>query len=247
MEISNDLSVGQRRKKRRPPLACIPCRDRKVKCDHNKPCTQCVRTNRPSSCIYIQDARVPEAGLDNSLLVHHGNIPMPSASSSSDIRNKSGVTHGFPSPEADNIHSNVPLAPDSAHVLSVQPNKTEAQLSATLHALQKRVQQLENKSDALSHTERLRKQPAGSRQATGWTNLPIRGNFTENKTRFFVESHWRSCTPQVRRCFRLAATLRFPDFCSVRNALEDQTKVLGHRALGACDSGKQMQEYGESD
>ncbi|KFY92776.1 hypothetical protein V498_04746 [Pseudogymnoascus sp. VKM F-4517 (FW-2822)] len=39
------------KKRRRPPLSCEPCRRRKVKCDRNQPCGQCLQT-RTASCTY---------------------------------------------------------------------------------------------------------------------------------------------------------------------------------------------------
>ncbi|KAK4127166.1 hypothetical protein N657DRAFT_641111 [Parathielavia appendiculata] len=38
------------RRRRRPALSCRECRRRKIKCDHNKPCAQCVRHN--AQCFY---------------------------------------------------------------------------------------------------------------------------------------------------------------------------------------------------
>jgi hypothetical protein len=44
------------RKRRRPALACAPCRLRKVKCDRNSPCEQCAQRNS-DLCTYIEDDR----------------------------------------------------------------------------------------------------------------------------------------------------------------------------------------------
>jgi hypothetical protein len=43
-------------KRRRPALACAPCRLRKVKCDRNSPCGQCARRNS-DLCTYPGDGR----------------------------------------------------------------------------------------------------------------------------------------------------------------------------------------------
>lgn len=39
------------KKRRRPALSCEPCRRRKVKCDRNQPCGQCVQS-KVASCAY---------------------------------------------------------------------------------------------------------------------------------------------------------------------------------------------------
>lgn len=40
----------QQRRRRRPALSCRECRRRKIKCDHNNPCAQCLR--HKTRCIY---------------------------------------------------------------------------------------------------------------------------------------------------------------------------------------------------
>ncbi|PSS05176.1 hypothetical protein BD289DRAFT_1669 [Coniella lustricola] len=46
------------RRRRRPPLACIACRRRKVRCDRKMPCQNCVRARRATSCAYVPDDRL---------------------------------------------------------------------------------------------------------------------------------------------------------------------------------------------
>ncbi|KAI8632912.1 hypothetical protein F5Y19DRAFT_333649 [Xylariaceae sp. FL1651] len=45
-----------RRQKRRPPLACIQCRRRKIKCDRCQPCQQCQKAGN-EYCTYAHDKR----------------------------------------------------------------------------------------------------------------------------------------------------------------------------------------------
>ena len=40
------------KKRRRPPSACIQCRRRKIKCDQNAPCDQCIRS-KSDTCTYL--------------------------------------------------------------------------------------------------------------------------------------------------------------------------------------------------
>lgn len=46
------------RKRRRPPLACEKCRNRKIKCDCANPCGPCVKSG--TKCTYVYDDRIPQ-------------------------------------------------------------------------------------------------------------------------------------------------------------------------------------------
>lgn len=53
------------KRRRRPPLACIACRRRKVRCDRKLPCQNCVRARRAASCSYVSDDRIePREGTE---------------------------------------------------------------------------------------------------------------------------------------------------------------------------------------
>lgn len=53
------------KRRRRPPLACIACRRRKVRCDRKLPCQNCVRSRRTASCSYVSDERIePREGTE---------------------------------------------------------------------------------------------------------------------------------------------------------------------------------------
>lgn len=41
------------KRRRRPPLSCITCRRRKLKCDRCSPCSQCVKSRTPDNCSYV--------------------------------------------------------------------------------------------------------------------------------------------------------------------------------------------------
>lgn len=42
-----------KRRRRSVPKACYPCRYRKVRCDHNHPCGNCVKQEQPKLCVYL--------------------------------------------------------------------------------------------------------------------------------------------------------------------------------------------------
>lgn len=46
------------KRRRRPPLACVACRRRKVRCDRKLPCQNCTRARRATSCAYVPDERL---------------------------------------------------------------------------------------------------------------------------------------------------------------------------------------------
>jgi Fungal Zn(2)-Cys(6) binuclear cluster domain len=43
-----------------PPAACLPCRARKVKCNHLVPCSTCVERDHPEACIYKPPVKKPK-------------------------------------------------------------------------------------------------------------------------------------------------------------------------------------------
>ena len=83
------------RKRRRPTHSCLECHRRKVRCDRNKPCGQCVSHKAPS-CDYASDHRLAsdELGPIATGRVFH----TPSASSASTApRNVSPTSASAPS------------------------------------------------------------------------------------------------------------------------------------------------------
>ncbi|RFU26800.1 hypothetical protein B7463_g9539, partial [Scytalidium lignicola] len=49
-----DLTFGHMRKRLRVPVSCAHCRKRKIKCDGNRPCSNCAL--REDHCVYAQDS-----------------------------------------------------------------------------------------------------------------------------------------------------------------------------------------------
>ena len=70
---------GAPRKRRRPPLSCIECRRRKIKCDRTRPCKPCVQSGTTVCSYTDSDAAISQApqtplslddGTTNSDVVH---------------------------------------------------------------------------------------------------------------------------------------------------------------------------------
>jgi hypothetical protein len=62
---------GKPRKHRRPPVSCIQCRHRKVKCDRNSPCQRCTR--KMIVCAYEPELPVsskPSNSVTNTIRNH---------------------------------------------------------------------------------------------------------------------------------------------------------------------------------
>ncbi len=54
-------------KRQREALACLLCRDRKLKCDKKSPCNTCVKRKDEASCVYRADQRNPRARTEEKL------------------------------------------------------------------------------------------------------------------------------------------------------------------------------------
>lgn len=54
----DEATTASEKRRRRPPLACIACRRRKVRCDRKLPCQNCVKARRTTSCAYAPDDRL---------------------------------------------------------------------------------------------------------------------------------------------------------------------------------------------
>jgi hypothetical protein len=53
--IASSLGVefSHRLKRSRPIKSCVPCRSKKIKCDHCQPCGECHKSNRANECNYL--------------------------------------------------------------------------------------------------------------------------------------------------------------------------------------------------
>ncbi|KAE8383481.1 hypothetical protein BDV26DRAFT_287667 [Aspergillus bertholletiae] len=90
------------RKRRRQAVVCTECRRRKIACDRNTPCAQCIQSNSP--CTYYNSYNSYSASADLSSDQDNGIKPHP-------IRSSSTAFHGFgprtqlPTSTAVNYHS----------------------------------------------------------------------------------------------------------------------------------------------
>jgi hypothetical protein len=76
-------SILPPQKRPRPVKSCLSCRTRKLKCDREQPCSQCVKNRRPEHCFY--DERAGSLG--------QASEPIPAESSSEgQARTKEGIS-----------------------------------------------------------------------------------------------------------------------------------------------------------
>lgn len=172
------LSPAQVRRRRRPAFSCVQCRARKVRCDRDSPCSQCVKT-KSIECTYASVSRVPHVGL-------HPQPPAPSIPAST------------PTSTAPSTRGPVPSVPISSGAAQTPDS------SPSVSSLLQRIKQLESQLDAESrHSE-----PDSSRHGSVRAGevdqprkpCPVRG--THHKTRFFGQSHWMNGSELVRSLSR---------------------------------------------
>lgn len=129
MESSDGQAEPQgEKRRRRPPLACVACRRRKIRCDRRMPCLNCVRARHSTNCSYVADERVarvehlPPQGRQQQQ-------PPPPVS----VAAQTGVAASYLSPSSSTANSGVGSVGDVA-ALAERVRSLEKQLAAVLDA-----------------------------------------------------------------------------------------------------------------
>ncbi|EAW21219.1 C6 zinc finger domain protein [Aspergillus fischeri NRRL 181] len=182
-------SQPQQRRRRRPALSCRECRRRKIKCDHNNPCAQCLR--HKTRCVY---KTYTEDSDDQSIAVTtqqhdsppHTKSPRPSDSSAprqlaqaGDLSNSNGSI-SVPRQGSSSITPGV-TAPAAA-----VPHSDRNDLGATVSDLLHRIQKLEESSASGSRTGNSSLKEVHVRQSPG----PQEWQAVLNKSRDWGRSRW---------------------------------------------------------
>ncbi|KAF2264936.1 hypothetical protein CC78DRAFT_567934 [Lojkania enalia] len=180
LQLSDTDGAGPM-KRRRPALACVECRRRKVKCDRKKPCSPCTRI-KSLTCTYRPNHR------DND----RGTRSHTSVSTSQD-----GLVHTSPQTSAQSIDfdslliQNLDPSISDAYGFALESSRLNpsaiednSHFISTIKALAAKVRELEESLSIVS-----------DRDSSGSRALPIRpvpspgpGRFIKSK--FFGESHW---------------------------------------------------------
>lgn len=197
----------EQRRRRRPALACERCRQRKIKCDRNSPCTQCIRT-RVEPCIYLPNsrpARDRRSEADHSQAGTTTSGPSTSAIAADAAPPTASTTtvnethaNGF----FDVWHSTRYTAGDSTAVIEgpCSTSSTDSSPSPVVQSSPSSVQVLKNRVQELERRLLTPNRPSAEPLAGSLCNdapaLPVKGTYV--KTRFFGQGHWRSSVQEVR-------------------------------------------------
>lgn len=196
----NENATGPQRKRRRPALACEKCRRRKIKCDRNTPCDQCIRT-KSETCTYLADDSPAPTGKNRRVgMGHMTNSSTPSSTMSHE--NPPSKTNLSAAGAFDALTDQFSIAStkDSAFMERQGNEQTTESLTdpqgspaSTVRVLTDRVHQLEKQ---LADAARIQTaEPATVSLPMHTTALPTKGVFS--KTRLFGQSHWMNSVEQV--------------------------------------------------
>lgn len=173
------------KKRRRPALSCETCRRRKVKCDRNQPCGQCLQTKTASCSYSLIRPGVPRRTRNTISSASFSGL------SSTEIPNRARSI-----PSSSNTHaSSVRLSPSSTQPSNttrpssysssiVEPSESHQRETIHSKVLLERIRNLEEQL-AISKSEGKSKSLSSIQDTT-----PKTLGGTISKTRFFGGSHW---------------------------------------------------------
>jgi hypothetical protein len=177
-------STAPPRKRRRPALSCEQCRRRKIKCDRNYPCGQCLQS-KTASCSYSPDTvRASRHVSDKASLLIGSSVAIPNRPR--DISGGRGGIAGNPSPAGvslDAITRSEATLPGSWTSQNVGPNDEEA---PDPKALLNRIERVEEEFGASGGPSSF----CGVFEDYKAHTLAKELRGTISKTRFFGPSHW---------------------------------------------------------
>jgi hypothetical protein len=207
MDASGSSVAPEPRKRRRPPLSCVQCRRRKVKCDRNLPCNRCIQS-KDTLCVY--DPETPTRArtshhTTNSSLGHTSstllsnqqdhstgsrestflNTPVDAALSVLDIRSPTGNMSWAAGAAQFAEHASSERGCES--IISPRISQSEP----SMQELKDRIRDLEM---IVSRSVTSGPSPTENNSTTTHV-LKLQGNI--DKTRFFGMSHWMNTKEEV--------------------------------------------------
>lgn len=199
-----DADSATPRKRRRPALACEQCRRRKIRCDRNIPCDQCIRSrSKNETCTYLPDD-YSASSVGSRRVDRNHRTSSPNSSSAANARTPASPT-ALPGTDAFDVWADqspiegnptrqLPLVEGlyRGRVADSKKRVKSPNPASSVQALLDRVQQLEKKLLDSAST-----QPAAPvSQPTDKSDPSIKGSFS--KSMFFGQSHWMNVIDQVR-------------------------------------------------
>lgn len=177
----NEKAAGPLRRRRRPALACETCRRRKIKCDRNAPCDQCIRS-KSEICTYLPNDSPSLTGRNRH--VGMGRVANSSTTSPTMSHDSPSATSNIPAAGAFDAST------DQFSIPGYSTSDPEKERASTVRALP---DQLQSRLLDPANTE-----PADSAAVSlpmHNTALPTKEVF--EKTRLFGRSHWINSVEQV--------------------------------------------------
>lgn len=196
-------STAPTRKRRRPALSCEQCRRRKIKCDRDYPCGQCLQS-RTVSCSYSPSS----AGMSRHVNDTTSTAFLP-VQSSIGIPNRA---RSIPSSSSTHV-SSIGLSPTSVSLSSAThpslysspisaPGESHQEETLDSKVLLDRIRKLEAQL-AISKSELAKSEQMTTLSSSIPNSTPeLRG--TVSKTRFFGTSHWMYSYETV--CYQFSRT-----------------------------------------
>lgn len=192
--VNSELSKPPR-KRRRPALACSECRRRKIKCDRNNPCTQCVQS-KCSSCIYTSETSLPNRTLVNSRTQPANRLG--EARQPTDPLDEHFLTpNSSPRTGCSDLSANLYLEQSSRSEVSSGNDTITEKLLQRIHDLEQKL------SDSQKPSRKSKITTEGDVQASLSTPSIHRMREAVSKTRIFGRTHWMGHFEQVRKHLRL--------------------------------------------
>ncbi|KAI8960882.1 putative C6 transcription factor [Daldinia sp. FL1419] len=191
------------RRRRRPPISCVLCRRRKIRCNRESPCSNCIRS-KTSNCVYENNFTQPQQANEP-----HSSIPPLSAVAGPSLTSKS---------------------PQWAPSTTTASTVASYQSSQDIDFLKNKIRQLEER---LSHSNRTSQSPAqGPGSNIEAISSRIGGTFyvhhedplsgpqgisrsVTHKSRMFGQSHWITGMSLVRDILDLIEPHVHEDSCKI--------------------------------
>lgn len=170
--------AGRKRKRHRPAVSCVPCRQRKIRCDRELPCEPCQKQDLASSCSYTpQNADADELSRDGQHLW--------TRSSSTVILPERRPSE---SPQSDEVRALKAKIDRLEQIIAGTPST--ASQSPALSASRVPDFQLLSKQGTLENFLSL------SSEVNRMTGI-LRGERDKNKTRYLGATHWAAVLHEV--------------------------------------------------
>ena len=211
-------------------VSCVECRRRKIKCDRNEPCTQCIQSKN-STCRYKDGNSYPAAPktaeakssakssaspLSSDQLGAHGFVHFDPEVLSSDHDGRLSRSVSMIAPVFGESHSNSTTlyTPSADSPEEPKPDQSVQILSERLSKLEKNLTTVSSRnSDPLWTSFSSLDKPGFFGQATTVPVPELRGSVS--KTRLYGQSHWMSAFVQVSHYFYTLISYAHV-FCSSR-------------------------------